>query len=125
MTFGNRLRQAREAAGLTQSELGRSLGTDGADASKSVVLGWEKDRHYPRADQLIVICRRLSVSADFLLLDIRAGLTVEAEMLARQFDEMSPEDRRSILILWDGVVKLTLKRRAEADSNTVKNHRIG
>lgn len=67
MTFGARLAKQRERLGLSQTDLGKGLGTDGEDASKSVVLGWEKDRHSPRADQLKMICERLQCSADFLL----------------------------------------------------------
>lgn len=67
MGFGERLAAARIAAGLTQAGLGRGLGTDGSDCHKSVVLGWEKGRHFPRVDQLVLICRKLNCSADELL----------------------------------------------------------
>ena len=68
MGFGDRLAAARKNSGLTQGELGRGLGTDGADVGKSVVYGWEKDQHHPRVDQLALICKRLNCSADYLLL---------------------------------------------------------
>jgi transcriptional regulator with XRE-family HTH domain len=67
LTFGDRLRQCRRECGMTQAELGKGLGTDGADCGKQVVYGWEKNQHHPRVDQLILICKRLCVSADYLL----------------------------------------------------------
>jgi transcriptional regulator with XRE-family HTH domain len=67
MTFGARLTEARKRKQLTQDGLGKGLGTDGKDASKAVVYGWEKDQHFPRVDQLALICERLGCSADYLL----------------------------------------------------------
>lgn len=67
MSFGKRLAALRKRLGMTQAELGLELGTDGKHASKSVVYGWEKDQHYPRVDQLILICKKLHCSADHLL----------------------------------------------------------
>ena len=67
MSFGSRLTAARKEKHLTQEALGKGLGTDGKDASKAVVYGWEKDQHYPRVDQLVLICNKLECSADYLL----------------------------------------------------------
>lgn len=67
MSFGSRLTKARKEKHLTQDGLGKGLGTDGKDASKAVVYGWEKDQHFPRVDQLVLICERLGVGADYLL----------------------------------------------------------
>jgi transcriptional regulator with XRE-family HTH domain len=67
MSFGARLTAARKRKGLTQEQLGKGLGTDGKDAGKAVVYGWEKDQHMPRVDQLTLMCERLDESADHLL----------------------------------------------------------
>lgn len=67
MKFGDRLAEIRKQKKLTQDQLGEGLGTDGADASKAVVLGWEKNRHFPRVDQLMMICEKLGTSADYLV----------------------------------------------------------
>lgn len=79
MEFGDRLRLLREQAGLSQDELGKGLGArrKGAspvDAGKQVVLGWEKNRHFPKADQLAGICEKLGCSADYLLFGGQAPL---------------------------------------------------
>jgi DNA-binding XRE family transcriptional regulator len=66
-TFGDRLRSIRRDVGMTQSELGKGLGLAGDDAGKATVSHWETNRHAPNLDQLVMICRRLDVSADRLL----------------------------------------------------------
>lgn len=80
MTFGARLAEARKRKQLTQDGLGRGLGTDGKDASKAVVYGWEKDQHYPRVDQLVLICEKLGVSSDYLLFGTEADSNLEPEI---------------------------------------------
>lgn len=94
MSFGARLAQARKRAGMTQQELGRGLSTGGEDASKSVVYGWEKDQHYPRVDQLMLICQKLGCSADFLLF----GDQSQNVQLAKQaISTLSDEERLALL----------------------------
>lgn len=73
----------RKLRGMTQTELGKGLGTDGADVGKQVVYGWEKDQHYPRVDQLILICEKLSCSADHLLFG-NGAMTISPKFLAAQ-----------------------------------------
>ncbi|WP_083944687.1 MULTISPECIES: helix-turn-helix transcriptional regulator [unclassified Variovorax] len=65
--FGSRLRAARQSRGMTGEELGRGAGEGGKDASKASVSDWENERHYPKADQLRVICMKLDISPDELL----------------------------------------------------------
>jgi transcriptional regulator with XRE-family HTH domain len=65
--FGARLKDARIAAKLSGAELGKNAGERGKDASKQSVADWEAERHYPKADQLRVICLRLGVSSDHLI----------------------------------------------------------
>lgn len=66
-TFGANLRAAREAAGLTQAQLGAGLASDGSDLRKATVSAWEVGRNTPDVHQLRAICQRLNVSADHLL----------------------------------------------------------
>jgi transcriptional regulator with XRE-family HTH domain len=91
MTFGARLRAIRESKGLTQEALGRGLGTDGADASKSVVYGWEKDQHHPRVDQLMLICDKLGCTADYLLFGKEAAWPFARTPLARFLSLPEPD----------------------------------
>jgi transcriptional regulator with XRE-family HTH domain len=60
--FGNRLANARRAAGITQEELASAVGL-----GKGAISSWEVGRTQPSAEQLAVITKRLRVSADSLL----------------------------------------------------------
>lgn len=67
MTFGNRLREARETAGLTQKELGKQLRGRGTDVTQSKISEYELGTRYPPPRVLRNICIVLRVSADWLL----------------------------------------------------------
>lgn len=95
MTFGARLAKARNARKLTQTEVGKGLGTDGADAKKSVVYGWERKNHYPRADQLALICQKLECSADWLLTGIPTDWPFSLE-LRKRVDHMDEAAQRKL-----------------------------
>ena len=99
MSFGERLAEARKRKGLTQTQLGQGLGTDGADASKAVVYGWEKDQHYPRVDQLALICDKLGASADYLLLGrtTASELSPEVSDVAAAINRLPPKHRDWVL----------------------------
>lgn len=85
MSFGSRLTEARKRKGLTQAQVGEGLGTAGADVGKSVVYGWERKNHYPRADQLAPLCQRLDCSADWLLTGIPNEWPFSRELRQRVF----------------------------------------
>ncbi len=60
--LGARLREAREAAGLSQPELARRVGT-----SQSQIWSWEAEAKMPRLDSLALLATELGVSTDWLL----------------------------------------------------------
>jgi transcriptional regulator with XRE-family HTH domain len=60
--LGQRMADAREAAGLTQTELGERIGV-----SQRVIANWERKPVALRAEQLVALADALSVSADYLL----------------------------------------------------------
>ncbi|MEL6196278.1 MAG: helix-turn-helix transcriptional regulator [Pseudomonadota bacterium] len=61
-TFGDRMAYAREAQGLTQSQLARQLGL-----RVDSVRNWEADRAEPRANRLQMLAAFLNVSIVWLL----------------------------------------------------------
>ncbi|MGV6806008.1 MAG: helix-turn-helix domain-containing protein [Ruegeria sp.] len=61
-TFGDRVAGAREAAGMTQTQLARRLGV-----KKATVVGWENDLSEPRANKLSMMAGMLNVSIMWLL----------------------------------------------------------
>jgi transcriptional regulator with XRE-family HTH domain len=60
--LGQRMADAREKAGLTQTDLGQKLGI-----SQRVVANWERKPVALRAEQLAALADALGVTADYLL----------------------------------------------------------
>lgn len=60
--FGDRVAGARDAAGLSQGQLARTLGV-----RKDTVQAWEEDRSEPRANKLSSMAGVLNVSIMWLL----------------------------------------------------------
>jgi transcriptional regulator with XRE-family HTH domain len=61
LTFGQRLRYAREQAGLKQSDLAEMLGI-----ARSTIANWENDDHLPAPIYRREIARIVDVETDFL-----------------------------------------------------------
>lgn len=64
MTLGEKLKEARKQAGLSQEQLSEKLGI-----SRSAVAKWETDNGIPDVDNLKVLSKLLNVSIDYLLDD--------------------------------------------------------
>lgn len=67
-TFGDRIAGAREASGMSQSELARRLGV-----RLATLRGWEDDRAEPRANKLQMMAGLLNVSLVWLLNGVGEG----------------------------------------------------
>jgi HTH-type transcriptional regulator, cell division transcriptional repressor len=68
-TFGDRLAGAREAAGMTQADLARTLGV-----RLATLAAWEDDAAEPRANRLQMLAGMLNVSIRWLLTGEGDGL---------------------------------------------------
>jgi transcriptional regulator with XRE-family HTH domain len=90
--LGQRISEARQAAGLTQQEL-----ADKVNATQRVVAYWEREAVSLRADQIDALASALNVTADALLgrnkTTRNSGPVGKAR---RMFEEVSklPRDRR-------------------------------
>ncbi len=80
-TFGDRLAGAREAAGMTQSQMARRLGV-----KKATITGWENDLSEPRANRLSMIAGMVNVSIMWLLTGEGEGMDAPVDP-----DEGAPE----------------------------------
>ncbi len=64
MTFGEKLKEARKEAKLSQEEFAEKIGV-----SRSAIAKWESDRGMPDVENLKVIASLLNISVDYLLDD--------------------------------------------------------
>ena len=78
MTFGEKLKQARQAAGLSQEELAVKI-----SVSRSAVAKWETDKGLPDIQNLKNIAWALGVSIDYLLDD---GSRLELSVIRESVD---------------------------------------
>ena len=62
MTLGEKLKEARKQAGLSQEQLSEKIGV-----SRSAVAKWETDNGIPDVDNLKILSKLLNVSIDYLL----------------------------------------------------------
>ena len=62
MTFGEKLKEARKEAGLSQEQFAEKMGV-----SRSAVAKWESDKGMPDVANLKVMAQLLDVSVDYLL----------------------------------------------------------
>lgn len=70
MTIGERIKAAREQAGITQVELGEKIGVSGV-----AIMRYEKNARQPRIEQLQAIAAALDVSPFYLLGDETATMS--------------------------------------------------
>lgn len=64
MSFANRLKNARQAVGLSQEELAQRV-----SVSRQAVGKWEQGLAYPEVEKLLTLCAVLNVSMDALMQD--------------------------------------------------------
>ena len=62
MTFGEKLKEARKEAGLSQEQFAEKM-----SVSRSAVAKWESDRGMPDVNNLKMMAQLLEVSLDYLL----------------------------------------------------------
>ena len=95
--FPRRLKQAREARGLSQGGLAAALAaTSAGEITQSAVSYWESGKNLPATEMLRELCSVLGVSADWLLgLDDSAPARA-AERIAREVATLPAEQRKII-----------------------------
>lgn len=96
--IGERLKQAREAAGHSQTSLAELM-----NVQPKQLWRWETGKYIPEAESIIQLARALNVSADYLL-----GLSDDPTRAARE-DELSAQEQEIIMALRRGDIKSALR----------------
>ena len=102
-TFGKKLRECREAKGLSQKELAKLLNT-----SYSVIGKYERDEMQPSIEAAKKIAKLVSTTVGYLLGETEEeNILKDPEMLKRlnEIEKMDNEDKGSILKVLDGFIK--------------------
>ena len=102
-TFGKKLRERREAKGLSQKELAKLLNT-----SYSVIGKYERDEMQPSIEAAKKIAKLIDTTVGYLLGETdEENILKDPEMLKRlnEIEKMDIEDRGSILKVLDGFIK--------------------
>lgn len=79
-TFGQRLKEARERAKLTQDQVAQFFDPP---VKRESVSNWENDRHMPEADKLQILIRRLRADANYLVMDKMGNTEMGPEIKGR------------------------------------------
>jgi transcriptional regulator with XRE-family HTH domain len=94
--FGDRLKQARGARGLSQADLAAALS---GEVTQSAVSYWESGKNLPTLDTFVALTQALGVSADWLLGLESGALPKDAQRLAKQLAELPPARRKAVAAL--------------------------
>lgn len=103
LDFGKKLRECREAKGLSQKDLAALLNT-----SHSVIGKYERDEMTPSIEAAVKLANLLNTTVSYLLGENKDALLLkDPAMLKRlqDIDAMPDEDRNGILYAIDGLIK--------------------
>lgn len=89
-TMGERIKAARKASGLTQSQV-----ADACDVTKGAVSQWEKDGTVPELKSFLKFCQKTRAAADFILLGRGDQLLGH---LLDMYDRLSRDGRDNLLV---------------------------
>ncbi len=109
-SFGKKIRECREAKGLSQSELARQLNTN-----HSIIGKYERDEVKPTIDVVKKIANILETTVGYLLGEIEDfNLLKDPAMLKRlnEINNLPEEDKHCILYTLDGLLRDTRARQA-------------
>lgn len=105
MTFHKRLAQAREAAGLNQTELGREVG-----AAQSTVATWERGKNEPDLKTIARIAKVVHRPPEWLAFNVNQELT-DSLALISEIDVRAPSGNLGLLeVSSEGQEEMTLRR---------------
>ncbi|MEM7301882.1 MAG: helix-turn-helix transcriptional regulator [Pseudomonadota bacterium] len=121
---GIRIREAREAAGLTQQQI-----ADACEVTRGAVSGWEKGRNSPTGQRLIVLSRMIGRPREWIMfgkdprLSEQGNAELEAAEIAADYVRRYEEEQKRTLDdeEWHAVFSVYYKRQLERRSKPAKD----
>lgn len=95
MTFGEKLRSARNIKGMTQKQLANLVG-----AKHNSVSDWENNKNRPDSDTIIHLCEVLGISPNYLLVQNSEAFSGDEQELIKKYralDERGKETVRCVV----------------------------
>ena len=109
-SFGKKLREAREASGLSQKELAKTLNT-----VHTVVGRYERDEMKPTIDVVKKLALALNTTVGYLLGETEESNIFKDPDMIRRFKEISSlenKEKEHILFALDAMLRDTITSRA-------------
>lgn len=100
MTFGEHIATLRKRKGISQSELGKSVGTSG-----DIIGKYERDEVKPSVEVASKISDVLEVSLDFLLGKSSVQLDKKTLKRLQEIDKLSAADKNLLLEMMDAFLR--------------------
>jgi transcriptional regulator with XRE-family HTH domain len=100
MTFGERITSLRKRKGVSQSELGKQVGTSG-----DIIGKYERNEVKPSVEVAAKIAEVLEVSMDFLIGKIDVEIDKNTLKRLQDIEALPQEDRQHIFYMIDNLVK--------------------
>ena len=99
--IGKRIKEQREAIGLTQEEFAEKIGV-----ATNYISTIERGASFPRCEKLIAIMNGLECSADAIFCDvIKKSCAYRSSVLAEMLTELPAEEQDRILAVVDLMIR--------------------
>ena len=112
MTFGEKLREARKTAGMTQEQLAATL-----SVSRQAITKWESDKGIPDIENLKLLASVLGVSIDYLLDD---GSPIDLSVTKKPIDLRKYGDTGKLFRLKKLGIKERIVREEYPDAEIIR-----
>lgn len=110
MTFGEHIATLRKRKGISQSELGKTVGTSG-----DIIGKYERDEVKPSVEVASKISDVLEVSLDFLLGKTSVELDKKTLKRLQEIEKLSDADRTHLFELLDAFLRDRKTKKAYQD----------
>lgn len=117
-SLGQRIKAAREEAGLLQSDLATLINVK----SSGVISNWEKDKSKPDADKIVSLCQALGVSCSYLLDYYGAeSLNAKETELISLFRELNDEGQLAAISAIKGILSESHYIKTEIQDSVIES----
>lgn len=99
--IGRRIKEQREALGLTQEQFAEKIGV-----TVNYISTIERGASFPRCEKLILLLNGLETSADAIFCDVlEHSSEYKASYLSEKLEKLSDEDRKRIIEMVELMIK--------------------